>query len=193
MPDTNDPSNGYDAIADTYIQVRSRAGRVVVADWANKLPSGASVLDLGAGYGEPYMSVLLDADLSISAIDASPSMVSAFRMRFPTIDIACEPVESSHFFNKSFDAVLAVGLIFLLPESAQKKLIEKVAKAMKPGGRFLMSAPIEAGTWDDLLTSRLSISLGEDVYRAQLSRVGFSHIENVNDDAGSHYYSAVKE
>ena len=192
MTGRDDPSNGYDAIADTYIKVRSQSGRAVIADWATSLPIDASVLDLGTGYGEPYMPVLLDAGLTVSAIDAAPSMVAAFQKRFPAVEIACEPVEESRFFGRSFDAVLAIGLIFLLPETAQQKLISKISNAVNPKGKFLFSAPIEIGTWDDVLTHRSSISLGQEAYCTLLGAAGFDLVESLYDDGGSHYYSAVK-
>ncbi|HMI63810.1 MAG TPA: class I SAM-dependent methyltransferase, partial [Puia sp.] len=47
--------------------------------------------------------------------------------------VACESVERSSFFNRSFDGVIAVGLMFLLSEETQRTLIPKMAAALNPG------------------------------------------------------------
>lgn len=189
---SEDASNGYEAIVDEYIAVRSRSGRTLVQSWAEELGAGASIVDLGAGYGEPITSILLETGLKVSAIEASSSMVAEFRARFPDVEVACEPVETSAFFGRQFDAALAVGLIFLLPEETQGHVINRVANALRFGGSFLFSAPVETGVWDDLLTGRRSVSLGEAAYYSALEDAGFAQIENRVDDAGAHYFSARK-
>ena len=188
----SDPSNGYDAIADLYQETRSNTGRALVKAWANALPPGAEILDLGAGPGEPITSVLIEAGACVSAIDASSAMVKLFRERFPDILIACEPVESSTFFDRKFDAILCVGLIFLLSAPAQIALLKRVSGALTPTGRFLFSAPVETGTWKDLMTDQLSQSLGQDAYIKALKDAGFRRIESQHDEGGAHYYDARK-
>lgn len=187
-----DPSNGYEAIAAEFIQARSDIGSGIVRSWASQFQIGANVLDLGCGHGDPNMPILLDAGLRVSAVDASPSMLSALSARFPDVETACEPVEQSTFFGRQFQGVLAIGLVFLLPETAQRQLIRNVSEALRPGGRFLFSAPKEVGDWDDLLTKRRSQSLGEDVYKSLLTEAGFDQIESLNDQGKSHHYSARK-
>ena len=127
-----DPSNGYEAIAEDYILARSKAGAALVGAWAESLPEGASVLDLGCGHGDPNMPALLKAGVKVAGVDASPSLVAAFQKRYPSSEIACESVEDSSFFGRQFDAILAVGLIFLLPENEQLRLIEKAFAALRP-------------------------------------------------------------
>lgn len=188
----SDPSNGYDAIADLFRDVRSSSGRALVQTWASAFPPGAEILDLGAGTGEPITSALVEAGVRVSAIDAAPAMVALFRERFPDIPIACEPAENSDFFKRTFDAVLSVGLIFLLPAPAQIALLKRVSGALKPGGRFLFSAPIETGTWADRLTNLTSQSLGQEAYTTALIAAGFNRIESLHDEGGSHYYEAFK-
>ena len=187
-----DPSNGYDAIVETYVKARSNTGRKLIKAWAGTLRPGADILDLGAGTGEPITSALIEAGCRVSALDASPAMVDLFRARFPEIPIVCEPVETSDFFNRQFDAVVAIGLVFLLMAPAQITLLNRVSAALKPGGRFLFSAPVEIGTWKDLLTDQRSQSLGRSAYVSALTAAGLEQIESRHDAGGSHYYDAYK-
>ena len=187
-----DPSNGYEAIAADFIEARSDIGSDIVRSWAARLETGARVLDLGCGHGDPNMPVLLEAGLRVPAIDASPHLLSVLRDRFTEIETTCEPEETSDFFGRRLDGVLAIGLIFLLPEGAQGELIRKVSKALRPGGRFLFSAPTERGEWEDLLTKRRSQSLGVPAYTSLLKEAGFDQIESLTDQGNSHHYSARK-
>jgi len=186
-----DQSNGYDAIAQRFISLRSNIGVEIVRDWAENCPKSASILVIGAGSGQPNIPELIAAGLSIHAIDASPNMVAAFQRNFPDVEICCESVEVSDFFHRKFDGVLAIGLVFLLSADAQRDLIGKVSETLKSGGRFLFSAPREAGEWDDLLTERRSVSLGYEAYVSALGLAGFSTVNSLQDASGNHYYDAI--
>lgn len=191
-PPANDPSNGYNAIVDAYVAARSTSGRDLIKDWVAGLPAASKVLDLGAGFGEPVTAVLINAGHKVSAIEAAPAMVLEFQERFPDIRIACEAVEESDFFGETFDAICAIGLIFLLPDAEQRRLVRRLADVLAPGGSFLFSAPVETGTWEDVLTGRSSLSLGEAAYLQLLTDVGFTIIVGRTDENGSHYYLAEK-
>ncbi|MEO0608685.1 MAG: class I SAM-dependent methyltransferase, partial [Pseudomonadota bacterium] len=122
----------------------------------------------------------------------APTLAAELKRRFPDVEVACEPVQDSDFFERTYPAALAIGLMFLFAEAAQKTLIARVAQALKPGGRFLFSAPIEIGDWDDVLTGRRSLSLGRHAYRNALAAAGFEQVESRQDEGGSHYYDAIK-
>ena len=187
-----DPSNGYDDIVDTYRAARSPSGVTVVADWIKPLKPGARILDIGAGTGQPLIPVLQAADLDIFALDASPAMIAAFKAEFPEIESVCEPVEDSAFFGGQFEAILAIGLVFLLSEEAQIKLLHRISAALVPGGAVLFSAPIESGAWQDVLTDQTSQSLGETAYHKHLAEAGFDAVTHLTDRWGSNYYAARK-
>ncbi|MHA0328670.1 hypothetical protein [Sphingomonas melonis] len=84
----------------------------------------------------------------------------------------CEPAQNSSFFGRTFVGVISIGLIFLLSEGDQQKLLTSVASSLEPGGRFLFSSPHEACRWSDTLTGRASMSLGADAYAAHLLALG---------------------
>lgn len=199
MDMTDDGSNGYEAVAPVYIAGRGTRARVgdaigaaVVKAWANGFPPGASVLDLGSGPGEPSTRILQEAGLETWAVDASAAMVATFRERFPAVPIEHNTVEASAFFDRSFDGVLAWGLLFLLEPAAQALVIEKAARALKPKGRFLFTAPREPVEWLDGMTGRPSRSLGEAAYRRLLHDAGLTWIADAWDEGDNHYYVAEK-
>ncbi len=191
MPE--DMSNGYEAVAEEFMAVRSKSGLATVRRWASSLPRGGSVLDVGAGSGEPLTAALIEQGFDVSAVDASSKMVAVFQRRFPNVDVACEPAERSTFFNRTFDGILAIGLVFLLPANSQRKLIRRMAGALKPRGRLLFSAPRQVCTWDDLLTCQPSSSLGADEYCRILASSGLYSVgEHVNEGEINYYEARMK-
>lgn len=189
---SEDPSNGYEAAAAAFLRARSGIGLALVQRWAGELPRGGAVLDAGAGAGVPLAAALLEAGLRVYAVDASPTLAAAFRERFPQAEIACEPVEQSRFFKRSFEGVLAIGLVFLLAPSSQEQVLTRLGGVLQPGGRLLFTAPREVCAWDDALTGRRSQSLGAEVYRRILAEAGLRLLGEPVDEGGNQYYEAVK-
>jgi SAM-dependent methyltransferase len=150
------------------------------------------VLDIGCGTGIPVTKILLDEGLAVYALDASPTMIKAFRENFPNVPVACESVERSPFFHRSFDGIIAVGLIFLLSEETQRVLISKMAAALNPGGRLLFSAPLYKVEWKDVMTEQASRSLGAEQYRALMSASGLSIVDELDDEGENHYFNAIR-
>jgi SAM-dependent methyltransferase len=140
----------------------------------------------------PLSMALIDTGFIVYGIDASPTLTAAFRSRFPHAHVTCEAVESSSFFGRTFDGVLAVGLIFLLPADAQRNLIHRVAQALNPGGRFLFAAPADACSWKDVLSGRPSLSLGAEDYKVVLADAGLVLLGEYLDEGDNHYYDARK-
>jgi|SRR5690242_7331382 len=194
-----DRSNGYERVAREFLAGRGRApstaiGAATVRRWARALPTGATVLDLGCGSGLPITKVLADEGLDVHALDASPSLVQAFRANLPEIAVACEAVEDTEFFGRTFDGVVAWGLIFLLSAEEQRRLIQRVATVLRPEGRFLFTAcgVTEPVVWHDAMTGLESRSLGFDEYRRELSAAGLSLVAEYDDEGENHYFDAMK-
>lgn len=184
-------SGNWEAIAEEFVAARSEIGSDVVRRWTNCLRPGSDIVDIGCGFGEPISRTIIEAGFTVSGIDSSPTLLSMFRRRFPEAQAACETVQSTNFFGQKFDGAIAVGLMFLLLEAEQRKLIEKIGQTLRPNGRFLFSAPRAECEWKDLQTGQPSLSLGEVGYRSQLDGAGMQ-LENIYvDDGGNHYFDAV--
>ena len=190
-----DPSNGYEAIATEFIAVRQRSGVGVatVRAWGRLLPQGATILDLACGFGVPNSQALIEDGFVIYGVDASPSLITEFRRRFPDVNVACEAVEDSLFFDRTFDGVIAVGLLFLMSEDSQRDLIRRVGLALNSGGRFLFTSPAQSCTWTDILTGRESLSLGADAYKAIIADAGLTLVGEHSDEGDNHYYDACRQ
>jgi SAM-dependent methyltransferase len=192
-----DRSNGYEGVAAEFLtrrgnpRTRSQGiGVKAVREWARTLPRGATVIDLGSGPGFPITDVLVTEGLKVYAIDASPSFVAAFRSNLPGIPVACEGVEDSTFFNRTFDGVIAWGLMFLLAAEEQRRLVQRIGDILVPSGRLLFTSPDKPLVWNDAMTGLESRSLDAAEYRKRLSTSGLSIIREYEDD--DYYFDAVK-
>jgi SAM-dependent methyltransferase len=191
----HDASNGYEEHAERFIAGRGRhpgVGAETVREWSRALPRGAAILDLGCGPGVPISQALIEEGFALYGVDASPTMIAAFRERFPEAHAECAAVEDSGFFGRTFDGVVAWGLMFLLPIDVQTRVIGKVARVLNRGGTFLFTSPKEAATWPDALTRRESISRGADVYEQILRGEGLTLVGETSDEGDNHYYLASK-
>ncbi len=194
-----DRSNGYEAVAEEFLTRRgSRTGTVgigvkEVRKWAKTLARGSSVIDLGCGPGVPITVVLVEEGLQVFAVDAAPSFVAAFQRNLPGTPIVCESVLESRFFDRTFDAVLSWGLIFLLNAEEQHRLIQRFAEILTHGGRLLFTSSAKPAVWNDAMTGVESISLGTEQYRELLTSVGITIVQEYEDVGENHYFDAVKQ
>jgi 2-polyprenyl-3-methyl-5-hydroxy-6-metoxy-1,4-benzoquinol methylase len=183
------PSN-YQDHATTFTRRRecNEIGVATVLAWSKRLKQQSTILDLGCGSGKPIATSLAHCGFRMFGIDASETLIAAYRAQVPDAHARCEDVEHSSFFDIQFDAVISIGLIFLLPEAAQVQLIRRAALIVKPGGHFLFTAPIQKHQWQDVLTGTPSLSLGRTSYVNIAHEAGFQLEQEWSDEGENHYY-----
>jgi 2-polyprenyl-3-methyl-5-hydroxy-6-metoxy-1,4-benzoquinol methylase len=188
-----DKSNGYEEVAEHFMSARNvRIGPSTVREWSRTLPPGSSILDLGCGHGVPISQVLIEEGFDVYGVDGSAKLIQAFCERFPGAQAECSAVEDSEFLGRTFDGVVAIGLMFLMTPEIQAEIIRRISRALNPGGKFLFTSAKEAVEWRDSLTGRESVSLGVERYVEILREVGLSLVGEKIDEGGNHYYCAAK-
>src|SRR5712671_2071486 len=97
-----DLSNGYESVSAEFLARRGSSkarahaiGVKEVREWAQMLPRGSTVIDLGCGPGFPTTVVLVEEGLQVFGVDAAPSFVSAFQRNLPGTPVVCESVLES--------------------------------------------------------------------------------------------------
>lgn len=190
-----DPANGYETHAAEFRHWREQSsiGVATVLQWAQSLPPGAALLDLGCGSGLPLGKALAERGFRLYGVDASPTLATAYQQLLPQAQVVCARLEDADFFQRQFAGVLCVGVLFLLPEAAQRQLFSKVAAALSPGGSWLFSAPAQTCRWVDVLTGLESVSLGMDIYKQLLQQAGLQLQAQYQDEGGNFYFAAVQQ
>jgi len=190
-----DRSNGYEAISEEFLARRGNSrtrsiaiGVEEVRKSAKTLPRGSSVIDLGCGPGFPITVVLVEEGLQVFGVDAAPSFVAAFQRNLPGTPVVCESVLESRCFDRTFDAVLSIGMMFLLKAEEQHRWIRRFAEILAPGGRLLFTSSAKPAVWNDVMTGVESVSLGAEEYKKLLGTAGISVVEEYEDIGENHYY-----
>lgn len=187
-------ASAYEMNALRFLEAResSRTGAAVVAQWARQLRAGTDVVEIACGGGYPVTQVLVESGANVWAIDASPTLLERFRLRFPSVPAQCSLALESDYFGRKFGAAIAIGLLFLLEESEQVALLHRVSEILLPEGRFLFTAPIETGTWRDTATGHECRSLGRAQYVQILESAGFCVIGTHVDEGKNNHYDVQK-
>ena len=101
-------------------------------------------------------------------------------------------VQTFDYYQRSFDAVVAIGLVFLLPENDQRQLLRSVSASLRRGDQFLFTAPERQGSWKDSVARTKCLSLGKARYEAALAESGFRLAAQLEDEGQSNYYDAIR-
>ena len=189
-----DSINAYEKSAREFLQIRdaSTIGVRITNQWAKSLTPSSKVIEIACGGGFPVTKALVGAGLQVWAIDPSPTLLATFKERFPEIPVQCAAILESDYFERQFDAAISIGLIFLLNEDDQVKMLSRVAELLFTGGRFLFTAPIEEGAWTDVNTGHACTSLGQHRYERELKQSGFRVVNRYEDSGKNNYYDAEK-
>ena len=189
-----DSTVAYEKHALSFLRCRdnSEIGVQVANRWARSLRNNAKVIEIGCGGGIPVTRSLVNAGLKLWAIDASPTILAVFKDRFPDIPAQCATVLECDYFQRKYDAAISIGLIFLLSERDQIRMVARVSEILRAGASFLFTAPVEVGTWADIVTGHRCLSLGRDVYERALENSGFRVVGRYEDNGKNNYYEAEK-
>ncbi len=186
-------ADNYEPVAREFIEIRSKEiGVPEITRWEQQLPSQSHILDLGCGHGLPLASALQAKGHYLYGIDLSPTLIDEYKRNISGSKVECGSALDSSYFDRKFDAVLAIGLFFLMAEEEQRDCFPRIADVLNPGGRFLFTAPVQEARWLDALSGNLSHSLGEKTYRELLLGAGFEIDAEYIDSGKAHYYDSMK-
>lgn len=96
--------------------------------------SGERILDLGCGTGH-LTAQIAASGADVTGMDASPSMVAQARQNFPRQKFILDDARS-FTVAELYDAVFSNAALHWIPEAS--RVIDRVAAALKPGGRFVL-------------------------------------------------------
>ncbi len=176
----------YDKIADWFDETRTRQliEKQYLEFFGRYLKSGAPVLDLGCGTGEPILRFLAEQKFEVTGVDASDGMLAIAKERFPeTRFINCDMRALE--LDERFDGIVAWHSFFHLAFDDQRKMFEIFARHMNSGGILIFtSGPKHGEAWGENNGEMLyHASLDADEYRALLKAHHFDVLQHVVEDA----------
>lgn len=133
-------AQGYDHIAEYHSQWASRTRaeerQRYTALLLERLPSAATVLELGCGVGLPT-TLALAQRFQVTGIDISARHVTLAQRNVPNATFVQADMTRLAFSPVSFDAVAAFYSIIHVPREEQPDLLRAIATWLKPGGLFV--------------------------------------------------------
>lgn len=153
----------YEEQAARYDAQRSRA--LFEARWlarfANGLPDGGHVLDLGCGAGEPIASWFIAEGYTVTGVDFAEAMLDIARSRWPKGDWRHADMRDLDL-GETFNGIIAWNSFFHLSPAEQRPCIARMARHLRPGGSLLVTVGHLAGETTGTVG-------GREVYHASLS------------------------
>lgn len=156
-----------------------------VMHFAETLPAGAAVLDLGAGVGRHALA-LARQGFAVAALDAAPEGIAEITRIADAeglnLDARVGMMTDLPFDDGQFDHVLSWNVIYHGDEAVLRDTIAEIARVLKPGGTFL-------GTM--LSARRVPIELAKTPGR-EISRNTWV-FEGTGDKIHPHYFCNARD
>lgn len=131
----------YDLIAEWYAAERGpQTGVPEVKALEPAIVPGGRVLDLGSGNGHPLATALLSLGFRVVALDSSSEMLARFRATCPDTPAVRALAQACPFLDGTFDAAIAWGVLFHLPQPEQVQAVSDVSRLLTSGAPFLFTA-----------------------------------------------------
>ena len=167
----------YDEVATSYAELLADElaeqtwDRAVLAAFAELVPPGTTVADLGCGPGR-ITAHLAGLGLAVRGMDLSPGMVAEATRRHPDLDFEVADLARLPLAEASLGGVVAWYSLIHTPDDRLPAVLGELARALVPGGQLVTAFQVG----DEVVRVRQGYghSIGLDAWRrqpAQLERI----------------------
>lgn len=153
--------------------------------FAQMLPPGASVLDIGCGPGQPIAGYLAGMGYEVTGIDGSPEMVAMFRANLPGASAEVADMRKLNL-GRRFDGLIAWDSFFHLAPDHQRLMFPTFGAHAAPGAPLMFTSGPAFGEAIGTLEGEplYHASLDASEYRQLLEANGFDVAAHVREDPG---------
>lgn len=127
------------------------------------LPTGARVLDLGCGTGEPVAKHIVECGFSVTGVDESSEMLKFARQTVPAAELIHGDIVTVELTD-TFDAAVAWDSMFHIERKDHAAIYRKLANALRQDARLLLSVGGSAPAEDDSVEGFTSEMYGQTFY-----------------------------
>lgn len=150
--------------------------------FAERLPAGGRVLDVGCGAGEPFVGWFTDRGYRVTGLDTAEAMLAIARARHPEGDWRRADMRSLDLPER-FDGIIGWHSFFHLTRGEQRLTLPRLARHLQPEGALMLTVGPDDG-------EAMGHVGGEPVYHASLSADAYASLLAEN---GLRVVSFVKE
>ena len=197
--DRREVRHAWDDVAETYARRRDPTGSdaALIGDLLADLPAEPTVLDVGCGDGARTLANLPPGSVGL---DVSRRGLELARTTVPDARLVHGEMTALPVRDGVADAVTAYHAVFHVPREDQPGVYTEFARALRPGGRLLMTLP--SGSFETVrsgwMGGRMLFSApGRAATLAQLRAAGFAVDRTVVADdplgSGTEFVFATRE
>jgi SAM-dependent methyltransferase len=162
---------GYDVLADGFLawsaSIEDDPRERFLGSFAERLPNGARVLDLGCGAGVPSTQRLAER-FAVVGVDISASQIALARRHVPDATFLHADLTEVDFAEQSFAGITAFYAMSHVPRTEHAALFRRCCDWLEPGGLFL--ATLGAGELPDWTGDWLGVPMFFSSYDADTNR-----------------------
>jgi|GEM_PF-326772 len=122
----------------------SAAPNASVVEWADTLPPGGFILDVGCGVGR-HLIYLGERSFRVAGVDVSPSGIRLSQQVCAERQIAFEghisDMDTLPWPDRTFDAALSISTIHHHLRAGIVQTLDEIRRVLKPGGLLLVDFP----------------------------------------------------
>ncbi len=157
--------------------------RAWMGRFADAMPAGAHVLDLGCGGGVPVAEALVARGCQITGIDTAPSLIALAKARLPGQTWQVRDMRGLQL-GQCFDGVMAWDSFFHLTPDDQRAMFAVFAGHALPGACLMFNTGPASGISIGAYRGEplYHASLGADEYHGLLEANGFTVMAHVPRD-----------
>jgi SAM-dependent methyltransferase len=154
-----------------------------LAKFAERVPAGARVLELGCGGDNPATRVLAER-YEYLGVDLSPVQIERSRAAMPGVRFEVGDATSVEQGAATLDGIVSLFMLGHIPRAEQGSLLERIAAWLRPGGWLLatmgtaategevdpdwLGAPMFFASFDEATNGRLLREAGLDAAEARV-------------------------
>lgn len=183
----------YNRLAKAYHAGRGRFDLSgVYADFKRRLPERGTLLDLGCGAGDSVSALFVRDGWRVVGYDFSEEMLKLAKVNNPAMRTFLCDLCDVRLPDGEFNAAIAVYSLFHLNVENQFRLLEKVFRALAPGGCFLFTygygaedGPECVEEFTPFMSERLFYArVRPEILEKELDRIGFTSVKSEPLDIG---------
>lgn len=189
---TDSASDAADAIVGLYERHahafdRDRGRSLFEKSWLDRFlalaGSGAAILDLGCGSGEPLAAYLIAEGAHVTGVDSAPTLIGLCRARFPDHGWIVADMRGLDL-GRRFAGILAWDSFFHLDHDDQRRMFAVFRRHAEPGAALIFTSGPAHGTAIGSYQGEPlhHASLDADEYRRSLDENGFDVVAHAVED-----------
>jgi cyclopropane fatty-acyl-phospholipid synthase-like methyltransferase len=187
--------DGYARIAATYAAQRDQYKSLKHLErFADLVPAGSTILDVGCGAGKPVDEYLIGRGSAVHGLDLSEQMIDLARSNVPAATYEVRDMSSLQVGDYRVGGIVSMYAIFHIPRERHGQLLKRFASFMPEGGALLIT--MGSGDWegveDDFHGAEMFWShYGPETNRKLVEQAGFQVVIDEIDTTANEAHQII--